>query len=446
MKFIKKYSALLIPAAIAFAALLLFVPTILIGSSIERDMQLRLSQIDKIRSLVKKTPSSRQPEQETLYTASHAADAERVEQLAKQSTQRQLLAYGIFPKPQDQSPQLFDKFGETIRTALKELVKSMGALDAPTEAEIRKETGRTISGRTKRSSTLYGSRPKEDVIVDAFCGKRAESVPVYANPNIFEWYDFWENYKYDGFELAIEDCWYSQLAYWIYEDVVDTIRMMNTGSDCVYTSPVKRLIGISFSGPADYFKPKSRSYSYSSSVMNDGDRPQYIPDTSSQVLGAKPWTLRVCNDDIDVIHFSVAAIVGSKAVMPFMKELCSEKEHTFRVGYTETGAEKTYKHNQITILQSEVEPIELYDSVHENYRYGDGAIVRLNLVCEYVLYRNGYDTIKPETIKILLNQEETETPATTGRAGTSTRNSTPPEKPKSTKPSKLGRRNYDIDL
>ena len=93
-----------------------------------------------------------------------------------------------------------------------------------------------------------------------------------------------------------------------------------------------------------------------------------------------------------------------------MKELCSEKEHTFRVGYAETGAEKTCKHNQITILQSEVEPIERDDSVHENYRYGDGAIVRLNLICEYVLYRSGYDMIKPETIKILLNQTDTEAP------------------------------------
>ena len=442
MKFIKKYSALLIPAAIAFGALLLFVPTILIGSSIEQDMQTRLSQSGEIRSLVKKTPSGRQPEQEKVYTASYAADARRFQELAKQSTQRQLLAYGIFPKPQDKSPQLFDKFGEKIRTALKDLVKSMGALDAPTEAEIRKETGRTTPGR--RRGTPYGSRPKEDVIVDAFCGKRAESVPVYANPNIFVWYDFWEDYKYDGFELAIEDCWYSQLAYWIYEDVVDTIRMMNAGSDCVYTSPVKRLIGISFSEPADYVKPKSGNYV--SSVMDNGDRPQYIPDTSSQVLGVKPWTLRVCDDNIDVIHFSVAVIVGSKAVMPFMKELCSEKEHTFRVGYAETGAEKTYKHNQITVLQSEVEPIEHGDSVHENYRYGDGAIVRLNLVCEYVLYRSGYDMIKPETIKILLNQEETETPAAKSRAGTSAKNRKPSKKPKSTKPSKLGTRDYDIDF
>ena len=438
MKFIKKYSALLIPAAIAFGALLLFVPTILVGSSIEQDMQSRLFQSGEVRSLVKKTPSGRQPEQEKVYIATYAADAMRFHQLAKQSTQRQLLAYGIFPKPQDQSPQLFDKFGEKIRTALRDLVKSMGALDAPTKAEIRKETGRTTSGRRRNMS--YGSGSKEDVIVDAFCGKRAESVPVYANPNIFVWYDFWEDYKYDGFELAIEDCWYSQLAYWIYEDVVDTIRMLNAGSDCVYTSPVKRLIGISFSEPADYVKPKSGNYV--SSVMDNGDRPQYIPDTSSRILGVKPWTLLIFGDYIDVIHFSVAVIVGSKMVMPFMKELCSEKEHTFRVGYAETGAEKTYKHNQITILQSEVEPIDLNDIVHKNYRYGNGAIVRLNFVCEYVFYRNGYDMIKPETIKILLNQEDKEATATKSGADTSTRK--PSDKPKSTQPSKLGTRDYGL--
>jgi hypothetical protein len=441
MKFIKKYSALLIPAAIAFAALLLFIPTILTGSSIEQDMGSRLALSSQIRSLAKKTPSGKQPEQEKVYTASHAADARLVEQLVKQSTQRQLLAYGIFPRPQDQSPQLFDKFGEKIRTSLKELVERVSALDAPTEAEIRKETGRSTSSRSRQRGKLYGSRPKDDVIVDAFCGKRAESVPVYANPNIFEWYDFWENYKYDGFELAVEDCWYSQLAYWVYEDVIDTIGVMNTGSECVYTSPVKRLIGISFSGLADYVKSKSKNYG--SSAMSDGDRPQYIADTSSQVLGVRPWTLRVCNDDIDVIHFSVAVIVGSKAVMPFMKELCSEKEHTFRVDYAKTGAQKTSRHNQITILQSEVEPIEGDDSVHANYRYGDGAIVRLNLICEYVLYRNGYDMIKPDTIKILLNQTEAETPATKSMGGNRTKKNKPSNKSKNKKP---GKRNYDIDF
>jgi len=41
-----------------------------------------------------------------------------------------------------------------------------------------------------------------------------------------------------------------------------------------------------------------------------------------------------------------------------------------------------------------------------NYRYGDEAVVRLDLICEYIFNRDGYDKIKPESIKVRLGQSE----------------------------------------
>ena len=62
------------------------------------------------------------------------------------------------------------------------------------------------------------------------------------------------------------------------------------------------------------------------------------------------------------------------------------------------------RHNQITILQSDIKIIDKKDDAHELYRYGKGAVVRLDLVCEYQFNRAGYDAIKPKAIKERLGQ------------------------------------------
>jgi hypothetical protein len=84
--------------------------------------------------------------------------------------------------------------------------------------------------------------------------------------------------------------------------------------------------------------------------------------------------------------------------MPFMSELCSAKEHTFR-GYDGEQAPQTFMHNQITILESTLKSINPDDREHELYRYGDDAVMQLDLVCEYVFYKAGYDPFKPSSIK-----------------------------------------------
>jgi hypothetical protein len=112
----------------------------------------------------------------------------------------------------------------------------------------------------------------------------------------------------------------------------------------------------------------------------------------------------MCDDDIDVVHFCVSVIVDSKSFMSFIKELCSEKEHRYREGYSSSGPERTFKHNQITVLESKIEPVDRTAIQHEYYRYGDSAVVQMSLICEYIFNRSGYDRIKPEPVKELLGQ------------------------------------------
>ena len=424
MNFIRRYLTFLAPVGIVIFAVVLFVPTLLTGRSISKDMEASIAQGRKITSMRGNTPPRTQAEVEKLYQGEHKKDADEIVQLARRSTQRELINYGILPKPKDTSQQVFVQFGVQYRTAIEELIKSMSALDAPSDIDIRKETGRepggtgrSIGGQFGRlgSGTVGTKKGSRDVIVDAVCNKRAESILVYANPNTFGWYGFWANYKYSGLDTAMKDCWNSQVAYWIYEDVVSTIKELNSGCDCVYTSGVKRLVGVSFSKSVEYVEAGKM-------MFGGSDEPDYVINNSPGVLGVAPWTGRMCDDDIDVVHFCVSVIVDSKTFMSFIKEVCSEKEHRYREGYSSEGPERIFKHNQITVLQSRIEPVDRTAIQHEYYRYGDSAVVQLSLICEYIFNRSGYDRIKPEPVKELLGQSAAKKDAskgasTSGRAG-----------------------------
>lgn len=432
MSFIKKHSVLLIPAGIALAAGVVIVLTILTSHSLAKNIAKNSVGPDgQITSLLRKPHSERQPDVQKGIMDQLAQDVKGVVNLSRQCSMRELISY-IFPEPTDSSQQVFDEYGENYRVAVESLVRNMRALEAPSEMEVQdalNEGSQQAVGRAGRYRDMgdygYGRRVTRspmrrndntrNAMVDAICGKRAEEILVYANPNLFKWYAYWSDFQYAGSESAIQDCWYSQLAYWIYEDVVTTIDNLNAGSQNVYSSPAKRLLGVSFREAVDYPKTTARARygsgygggGYADDIFSArGDAPEYIRYPEGGVLGIETWMGRICNDDIDVVHFSVGVIVSSSAVMPFMKELCSAKEHRYRVGYLKDGAQQTYQHNQIGILRSDVLAVERDAPDNVNYRYGDEAVVRLDLICEYIFNRSGYDKIKPESIKVRLGQSE----------------------------------------
>ena len=460
MSFIKKYSLLLIPAGIALAAVVVIVLTILTSRSLAKDIAAGSIQQDKqIARLLGDPHSERQPGVEKLHQDKRFNDAMRVKSLARQGTLRELISYRIFPEPTDSSQQVFDEYGQNYRVAIESLVRSMDALEAPSDMEIRNalnESSQTTTGRRKIGYGGYNNRlgtptarrgtdNTRQKMLDAICSKRAGEIRVYANRNLFKWYEYWGDFEYAGDELAVQDCWSSQLAYWIYGDVVDTINKLNAASQNVSSSPVKRLLGVSFREAVDYPKIRSRvayggvgSARRSSRVYDEGmysargDAPEYIRYAEGGVLGVETWMGRVCDDDIDIVHFSVGVITSSSAVRSFMEALCSAKEHVYRKGNKADGEPMTFQHNQIGILKSEVLAVERDAPDNANYRYGDEAVVRVDLICEYVFNRSGYDKIKPESIKIKLGQAETDegtSGASSTRGGARQRNvrsTTPP--------------------
>ncbi len=251
-------------------------------------------------------------------------------------------------------------------------------------------------------------------IIDEICTERAQSCSVYVNPVDLAGYEFWADYKLAvDPNTAIEDCWYHQLSYWVIEDLFDTVDAMNSAYDNVLTAPVKRLLHVSFTmglkGPGatgGVFTGRGRRRS-SGRKRDEADKPAYVFSMDDGLTEA--CTGRFTDDDIDVTHFNVAVIIGTKAVLPFMQELCSAKQHVVRDAAPPAGDPNRKpqdaglsKHNQITILENKIRSIDQAEQKginHRFYRYGQDIVVELDLICEYIFNKNGYDEIKPESAK-----------------------------------------------
>jgi len=382
----KNYSSLLLPFVLLLVCAAVFAANLVISGNL-RGMIAKESipKGNKIKSMLTSVVPADQWKEEEKYQNAYAEDANQIALLAKQSTQRELLSYRVFPEPKDTSVLIFKGFGKQFCDKMDKLILNMNARDCPTAAEIGQGPDSEEGGAR---SISYNRDDSNFAIREAYCRARAELASVYANPADLSGYEFWQQYKYAGMDEAVKDCWYSQLACWIIEDVADTIISANDGSKTVYTSKVKRLMNIRFSAGAKTTR--------TSTVGGWDNRPKYVVAATDGLI--EPYTGRLSNEDIDVVHFIVSIVVDNRAVLPFIQQLCSAKQHKFR-GFSGDAQEQTLKHNQITVLESSISPVNRDDGVHGLYRYGDDAVVTLDLICEYIFYKSGYEEIEPAVVK-----------------------------------------------
>ena len=400
LSFIKDYSSLVVPAVIVAVAVIILMLTQLMSSRlcgrVERESVSQKGK--KVKSLVRSAVAREQWKLEQQYQDAYERDANQIALLVRQTTERELLSYKIFPEPKDPSMLIFVEFGQQFRSGIEQLLASIKAGECPTEAELGKSLPSSGSKRTSRRLSEVDATIKEEL-----CQVKAKSASIYCNPTALAGYEFWEEYKYYdvGKEESVRQCWYRQLGYWIIEDVIKAIATMNSASENVLTSPVKRLLSVDFASGGRQSSMSSRG-----KTASDSDRPHYV--LSSVDALTEPCTRRYCNDDVDIVHFKLVVLVSVKAVLPFMTELCSAKEHEFR-GFSGQGPKQTFRHNQITILESDIQSINLEDEEHELYRYGDDALVELSLICEYLFNKSSYEEIKPESVKKeLAGEKDTE--------------------------------------
>jgi hypothetical protein len=442
----KNNVALLVSVIIALVSVILFVPTQLMSGRLKEQInQQSLTKGREVERWDGKPISRNQWTEAEKRQIECANDANEIANLAKQSTQRELLSYEIFPVPKDVSTLIFKKFGQRYRESIDELIARVNANDCPSDAEIergvedssgvRRSGGRFSSmgqmgpsmGSPIRSTArslrnpsmspyggMYGMGEVRRTIIDEICTERAQSCSVYVNPVDLAGYEFWADYKLAvDPNKAIEDCWYHQLSYWVIEDIFDTVDAMNSAYDSVLTAPVKRLLRVSFTmglkrpgSTGGVFTGRSKRRS-SGRKGDESDRPAYVFSMDDGLTEA--CTGRFTDDDIDVTHFNVAVVIGTKAVLPFMQQLCSAKQHVVRDAGPLAGDPNRKpqdagpsKHNQITILETKIRSIDQVEQegiLHRFYRYGEDIVVELDLICEYIFNKEGYDEIKPESAK-----------------------------------------------
>jgi hypothetical protein len=447
--------ALLVPVIIVFVAAVLFIPTTLIGMRLNKRVENEsITKGAKVINRLQANPiSGEQYQIELARQTARANDANEIARLALQQTQRELLSYDIFPEPDpnaDFSAVIFQVFGDRFRNGIDGLVRDIRSLDCPTNEEIQRAiensaVTRSRLGRSPMMDTLgMASRPGmpsgglgglypggggyggmmpgghvNRLIIDEICEARAKDVLVYVNPSNIAGYDFWADYTYEGKDEAIQDTWYHQLAYWVVEDIFDTMAAMNAGHEHVLTAPIKRLMSLSFTmglkrprsgGGGGVFRGirgRRSSMGGGQSSRENADKPMYVLSANEGL--SESCTGRLCKiDDLHVIHFNVAFVVNATDVLPLMDELCSVKEHQFK-GYDGTEPAQSFKHNQITVLECKTGFLNAQDMTHRYYRYGQGNAVELDLICEYMFKAEGYKEILPEPVRKTLAGEEEET-------------------------------------
>jgi len=441
----KSNLSLLAAIIVGLVSVILFVPTEILSSKLKAKIADDSISIGKdVNDLRKSAVSRQQWKEDVKRHQDYANDANEIALLAELSTRRELLIDEIFPKPKDTSTLIFKRFGQQYRKVLNELMIRVNARDCPTEAELnrglesssgvqRMRGGGPLRGPLMEPSRgpsrvpsripgmdpydLYRGGGRYDMvgglrrtIIDEICQDRAQSCSVYVTPADLAGYEFWADYKLavDPNE-AIGDCWYYQLGYWVIEDIFDTIDAINSASNSVFTSPVKRLVSLTFTmglkrpGTSTVFTGR-RGRGSGGTKKDEADKPNYVFSFDDGLT--ESCTGRFSNDDIDVIHFNVAFVVGAKEVLPFMQQLCSAKQHIIRdfgqvasdLGRKPRDTEYS-KHNQITILETKMRSVEPNVPTHRLYRYGEDSVVELELICEYIFNKKGYDDIKPEPVK-----------------------------------------------
>ncbi len=401
LSFLGDYSSLVVPVILAVVAGLLFVPTILMQKNLKAEIAKESigNNGRRVESFLgQEELSGRQWVQAKEFQDAFAQDAQSISLLTESSSQRQLLRNNLFPAPPNEVSQyIYRDFGNNFRSGAEEMINRLNGRDCPTQVELDKHMNRSPAAVTGGYNPAVRRRDEsqkesDKIIIEELCTGIARKNSVYINPSDMAGYDFWQEYEYPGKKQAVEDCWYWQTGYWIIEDVAATVEKLNRRSDSVFSSPVKRIVSVSFTAAE---KSGAR---ISGALRTGSNKPKYVVSLKDGLV--VPLTARKCDDSMDVVHFRIVVVIDARALPEFFRELCSVKEHKFR-GFS-GEEERVLRHNQITILRSSYEMVNHDDEENKLYRYGEDAVVRLELTCEYIFNRKGYEEVMPFSVKEML--------------------------------------------
>lgn len=409
--FFKKFGYLLICVSLCLLGIGLYVLGILSGSKAQEE----ISKLANVHSTATGLSRSIVPTAEVeLYQAKVGQIEQEVqvfEQLAEQTTARPLISYDVFPKPRSQNfIIIYNEFGQQYVRMIDQLLASMRAGQPPSELEVARRIEEIKEGAGSAGPSQDLNKQIENLIRD-FRIQRSNTIQIYASGGSFFGYDLWrfiQTNQSDPANLA-KDSWATQLAYWIQEDVVQAIAQVNSGSESVDQSKVKRLIEVSFGGGRAASSFDTTQAVGTSGRTNSGlvrrrgptaaiQVPQYLVDQSGNLTGriTDSWTGRISDDQIDVVQFELGVVMDVAYLNEFISALQSEK---FTLQNKPDGTRvKTGIRNQITVLQFLQESVDRQVELEAGYYFGSGAVGVIRFVCEYFFYKSAYEDLKPEGI------------------------------------------------
>lgn len=173
---------------------------------------------------------------------------------------------------------------------------------------------------------------------------RAKSIRVYVSPTSF--------FLSPIIETAVapkpDEMWYAQMGLWIQEDIVNAIAALNndaarkvaSGDVFVEHTPVKRL-------------EKVRILGY---VKKDGIIPFPSTDSAQQPELRPTFTDRTGDDQIDVVRFTVVAVVDQRDLLRFIDAICRTNfYHCTHVEYVAAPPEAGYLYGTAPVIRATVE-------------------------------------------------------------------------------------------
>jgi hypothetical protein len=447
MNFIKKRLFLIGCVAAFLAGVGFFVPAMMINADNLKDFNGIKAEYDKVNNTMSRNAVHNNVLAKLRENRDRIReDAKKVILLAQQTSNRSLIYQKVFPKPWEASSKIiyYRIFADTYYKLIDSFIgEYLGGGPRPSPAEednIREEYRKTSvdGGRgTGGAFSMGASRTRvaetpEAILIDELRRDRAGQIKIYVGPDSFCCYDYWKNHDGTGDAKALlMDSWFTQIAAWIEEDVVLSINQVNREAS-VLKNPVKRLIEISFSGgpatPSGDRGTTGAARTGTSSRQQEslvGRREQnsesYLPDyvirksssgsrDETEVLTGNmttSMTERASNELIDVVHFELAVIVDTVAVIDFINALQSLKH--------DRQDPDRHKRNQISVLEYVLEPIDVEQEIAAGYHYGPASLGVMRIVCEYFFFKSGYEKYKPEPVKDLLRQDEETTETRRGR-------------------------------
>ncbi len=237
---------------------------------------------------------------------------------------------------------------------------------------------------------------------EEFRRKRALSYKVYLEPTVLAIQPRLDRTAKNT--PTMEDIWFGQLSLWIQQDVCNAIARMNALSTNIPSSPVKHLVALDVRQDASmYVLPGGLTGAAVPAAAptdggdgGDGSAPA-APASPARNFALSP-TGRVCNPLYDVVQFEFVVVVDRQYVRDFLRQVQSGRF--------------------ITVLDADMQNIDLEEAVSQGYDYGSRPVVEVKIKCEAMFLREwtaGANGPMPQVVKSMLGiappQPATPTPA-----------------------------------